>query len=107
MGRFASYEAVATWRDSTTGRPKEDRKLNLQISGAKGIIDFGTMQGYSPINLVMAARPCDRAAAIGWLQERLFQNTVSDATLDALVERAKATPIDGRRCCRQRGGRAD
>ena len=90
VGRFASYEAVATWRDSNTGRPKEDRKLNLQISGAKGIIDFGTMQGYSPINLVMAALPCDRAAAIGWLQERLFQNTVSDATLDALVERAKA-----------------
>ncbi len=95
VGRFASYEAVATWRESTTGRPKEERKLNLQISGARGIKDFGTDQGYSPINLVMVALPCGRAAAIGWLQERLFPSTVSDAGLDKLIKNLKEPASNG------------
>jgi len=33
VGRFANYEGVAQWRDSTTGRPLEERALNLKISG--------------------------------------------------------------------------
>jgi AAA domain/Bifunctional DNA primase/polymerase, N-terminal len=92
VGRYPTYEAVATWRPSTTGRPNEERKLNLQISGGKGIMDFGTMQGYSPINLVMVALPCDRSTAIGWLQERLYPSTVSDAGLDKLVDALKEAP---------------
>ena len=71
-GRTASYEAVATWRDSTTGRPLEQRKRNLRISGSRGIKDFGTGEGFSPINLVMRARGCARAEAVGWLQERVL-----------------------------------
>jgi hypothetical protein len=70
-GRTASYEAVATWRPSTTGKPLEERKLHLSISG-KGITDYGTHEGFSPINLVMRARSCSRSDAIGWLQERVY-----------------------------------
>lgn len=107
VGRFASYEAVATWRESTTGRKKEERDLNLQISGSEGIKDFGTQQGYSPINLVMAARPCNRAEAIGWLQERLMPSPVSDAKLDEFVDKLKAQPsADGGACDNDASGDA-
>jgi hypothetical protein len=94
VGRFASYEAAPVWRPSASGLSNDERKLNLQISGAKGIMDFGTMQGYSPINLVMTARGHDRAAAIGFLQERLYENTVSDAGIDKLVEALKEPSAD-------------
>ena len=49
------YVAVADWRPSNTGKPLEQRGLNLSIS-TKGISDFGDgPKGYSPINFVMAA----------------------------------------------------
>src|SRR6516164_6903754 len=64
VGRTASYEAVATWRPSSTGRPLEERKRNLQISGSRGIKDFGTAEGFSPINLVIRARGCERVDAV-------------------------------------------
>jgi hypothetical protein len=57
VGRYANYEAVATWRESTKGRPKEERNPNLRIS-SQGIKDFGDGRGYSPLDLVMAARAC-------------------------------------------------
>jgi hypothetical protein len=43
-----SYEGVAQWRQSTTGRPLEERALNLKISGV-GIKDFGDGRGYSTV----------------------------------------------------------
>lgn len=64
------YEAVATWRASSTGRPIPERKHNLSIQ-RDGIKDFGTNDTYSAIDLVMAARDCDQAAATDWLRERL------------------------------------
>jgi hypothetical protein len=70
-GRTASYEAVASFRESSTGRPTEQRNLNLKISGKHGIKDFGTGIGYSPITLVMAANCCSKGDAVAWLQERL------------------------------------
>jgi hypothetical protein len=92
-GRYASYEAVATWRPSSTGRPNDQRKLNLQISG-RGIKDFGTMQGYSPINLVMAARNCDRSAAYDWLSERVMQPSEIEIDFDKIIADAEAPSID-------------
>jgi hypothetical protein len=71
VGRFANYEGVAQWRESTTGRPLEERALNLKISGA-GIRDFGDGRGYSPIDLVMAARASSKAEAFCWLEEKLL-----------------------------------
>ncbi|WP_374387135.1 bifunctional DNA primase/polymerase [Brevundimonas sp.] len=64
------YEAVATWRASSTGRPIPERKLNLSIQ-RDGIKDFGTNDTYSAIDLVMVARDCDQAEATDWLRERL------------------------------------
>jgi hypothetical protein len=69
-GRYPAYEAVATWRPSTMGRALEQRELNLKIS-SKGIKDWGTGEGYSPINLVMRVRDCERSDAVDWLQERV------------------------------------
>jgi AAA domain-containing protein/bifunctional DNA primase/polymerase-like protein len=70
-GRFASYEAVATWRQSTTGKALEERSPNLKISGS-GIKDFGDGKGYSPLDLVMAAQSCSLSEAFSWLEERVL-----------------------------------
>ena len=76
------YEAVATWRPSSTGRPDKVRKPNLKIVPA-GIRDFGAGgvgngQGYTPLDLVMAAHGCDLDTAFkflsdhtGWAGERI------------------------------------
>jgi hypothetical protein len=64
------FEAVATWRASSTGQANPDRKRNLSIQ-RDGIKDFGTNETYSAIDLVMAARDCEQAAATDWLRERL------------------------------------
>jgi hypothetical protein len=83
-GPHASYEAVATWRPSTTGRPTEQRKRNLVIS-PKGITDFGTGEGFSPINLVIRACNCSRPDAIAWLQERAQPNNGPEVDFDSLA----------------------
>ena len=61
------YEAVATWRASSTGRPDEKRKLNLSIQPS-GIKDFGTETSYSPIDLVMCAKGLSLKDAYEWLR---------------------------------------
>jgi hypothetical protein len=73
-GRGAGYEAIATWRPSSTGRPLKKRGHNLKISPRRGIKDFGNGETFSPINLVMRARECSRPDAVEWLQERLLPN---------------------------------
>ena len=95
------FEAVATWRASSTGQAIPDRKRNLSIQ-RDGIKDFGTNDTYSAIDLVMAARDCEQAAATDWLRERLglkddgvviALNVKPDLTNDDLPEplRVKAT----------------
>jgi hypothetical protein len=64
------YEAIPVWRPSTTGRSPEKRKLNLKIAPA-GIRDFGADQGYTALDLVMAACDCDLDTAFKFLAERL------------------------------------
>ena len=64
------YEAVPTWRPSTTGRELEKRHRNLKIV-PEGIRDFGADQGYTPLDLVMAACDCDLDTAFRFLSERL------------------------------------
>ena len=61
------YEAVATWRPSSTGQPDEKRKRNLSIQ-PNGIEDFGAAQKYSPIDLVMCAKGLTFNAAYNWLR---------------------------------------
>ena len=86
------YEAVPTWRPSTTGRELEKRHLNLKIV-PEGIRDFGADQGYTPLDLVMAACDCDLDTAFRFLSERL--GWASDLDLSALrppAEGAAARP---------------
>jgi hypothetical protein len=64
------YEAVPTWRSSTTGRELEKRHPNLKIV-PEGIRDFGADQGYTPLDLIMAACDCDLDTAFRFLSERL------------------------------------
>ena len=64
------YEAVATWRASSTGRRIEERKRNLSVSPG-GIKDFGTNDTYSAIDLVMHALDLSEGAALEWLEDRL------------------------------------
>ena len=64
------YEAVATWRPSSTGKPIPERKRNLSIQSS-GIKDFGTNWTGSAIDLVMEAQDLDQAAATSWLRMRL------------------------------------
>ena len=94
VGRYASYEAVATWRESSTGRPLEQRKLNLSISGARGIVDFGTGETFSPLDLVMRARNCARSAAYEWLAERVMANNGPEVDFDKIIENAEAPSIE-------------
>lgn len=68
------FEAVAHWRSSSTGRALGLRKRNLSIV-RKGIEDFGTGEKFTPIDLVMKARDCDADTALGWLLERLPDDT--------------------------------
>jgi hypothetical protein len=63
------FEAVAHWRQSSTGQPLERRERHLKID-RKGIVDFGDVT-YTPIDLVMAATKCERDAAASWLDERI------------------------------------
>lgn len=78
------YEAVASWRPSSTGRPLEQRKRNLSIQ-ANGIKDFGTNDTYSSIDLVMAARSVERSEAVEWLRNRLGFSKPEPMLLQARV----------------------
>jgi hypothetical protein len=86
--RGGGYEAVPVWRPSTTGRPLEKRHLNLKII-PDGIRDFGADQGYTPLDLVMAACCCDLDTAFGFLNARLGW-APSVSTLDEPKEEARA-----------------
>ena len=75
------YEAVPTWRPSTTGRELGKRHLNLKIV-PEGIRDFGADQGYTPLDLVMAACDCDLDTAFRFLSERLGWTSDSRSVRD-------------------------
>src|SRR5262245_25214006 len=87
------YEAVPTWRPSTTGREFGKRHRNLKIVMG-GIRDFGADQGYTPTDLVRPACDCDLDTAFRFLSERL--GWASDLDLSALRpsnNEAAAEPI--------------
>lgn len=63
-----AWEAVAFWRSSGSGRSLQDRNPNLR-STPGGIVDFGADRGYTPVDVVMAARDCSYPAAVEWLEQ--------------------------------------
>ncbi len=80
------YKAVAHWRPSSGGRALSDRATNLIISPA-GIKDKGAEKGYTPLDLVMAARNENLDTAFRWLQER-----VAPAAIITLAPREIPSP---------------
>jgi uncharacterized protein DUF3987/bifunctional DNA primase/polymerase-like protein len=68
------YEAVAHWRESSSGRILKARARNLSIV-PKGIKDFGDGRNgsagftYTPLDLVMAANDCDLDTAFKFLSQ--------------------------------------
>jgi hypothetical protein len=93
VGRFPNYVGVAQWRPSTEGRELEKRDLNLKISGL-GIKDFGNNRGYSPLDLVMAARGTSLAEAFCWLEEKLLPPKEDiQIDLDKIMEAQDAPSI--------------
>src|SRR5262245_10474912 len=89
------YEAVPTWRPSTTGRELGKRHLNLKII-PDGIRDFGADRGYTPLDLVMVACDCDLDTAFRFLSERL--GWAADLDLSALrpsADEAAPEPVAG------------
>ena len=76
--RGRGYDAVATWRASSSGKADKDRNLNLCVH-PDGIRDFGNGDKYTPLDLVKAAPDCDLdeafaflADCLGWTDGALF-----------------------------------
>jgi hypothetical protein len=93
-GRYASYVGVAQWRRSTThGDDLDKRDRNLKICSS-GIKDFGDNRGYTPINLVMAAKGYGVSEAVAWLDEKL---SWSSGGPEIDIEAIKAKQAEGER----------
>jgi hypothetical protein len=82
------FEAVATWRASSTGQPLEHRKRNLSMQ-RNGIKDFGADQTYTPIDLCIAAKGWTAEGAAHWLAERL--GLVEGVDVSGLVAQSQRT----------------
>lgn len=83
------WEAVASWRPSSTGRPLMQRKPNLSMH-RDGIKDFGTDQTYSPLDLLMASQNWPLDTAFAWLSDRL--GMAEDAWPDPPAPKPHETP---------------
>jgi hypothetical protein len=71
LGNY-QWEAVPNWRQSSRGAMDDSRRdPNLSFKSKAGIMDFGASKGYSPIDVVMAARKCSAGDALDWLKEQL------------------------------------
>jgi AAA domain/Bifunctional DNA primase/polymerase, N-terminal len=103
-----NYRSVASFRESSKGRPLEQREDNLSFT-CKGIKDFGTGVGYTPINLVMVVLGLDRSAAFEWLSDKLEPEEPKGPTVDydALTGKAKGAdkePHEGQGAGGSNGG---
>lgn len=90
-----SWEAVAVWRPSSSGRPLEKRGANLHASPS-GIRDFGDGEPYTAIDLVIAARGGSFESAVDWLELFVDPETRPEIDLDAIAaaaERRRATAV--------------
>ena len=83
-----SWEAVAVWRPSSSGRLLEKRGANLHASPS-GIRDFGDGEAYTAIDLVMRARGCSLTTAVAWLEPFLPPEVRAEIDLDAIAAAAE------------------
>ena len=90
--RLNGYEATAPWRASNEGRPLELRKPNLKFH-TTGIKDMGTDEGFTALDVVMAAKELTASDALVWLRAKLGFDDSTDGFPDDLPER----PLPGTR----------
>ena len=83
-----SWEAVAVWRPSSSGRPIEKRGANLHAYPS-GIRDFGDGEPYTAIDLVIAARGCSFDSAVEWLEPFLDPEPTAEIDLEAIAAAAE------------------
>lgn len=83
-----SWEAVAVWRPSSSGRPLEKRGANLHACPT-GIRDFGDGEPYTAIDLVIAARGCSFHGAVEWLEPFLDPEPQAEIDIDAIAAAAE------------------
>jgi hypothetical protein len=87
-GRFASYRAKASYRQ---GAERED---SLSFTG-KGIVDFGTGEKFTPLNIVMRVRSLQLAEAFDWLKGRVSEKSPDiEIDFDALANNADPKGAD-------------
>lgn len=72
----AGYRAVPDFRPSGSGTRTEDRKNSLSIT-TTGIKDHGDDRGYSAVDLVMATEKMTDHEACTWLEDRLYDDTIT------------------------------
>lgn len=84
------YEAVSLMRDSSTGQPLHKRKRNLSIQ-RNGIIDFGTGETFSAIDLVSYHNGLTISEALVWLEDKLGLNVDAEGVVIALKPTAAMT----------------
>lgn len=82
------YEAVSLMRDSSTGQPLHKRKRNLSIQ-RNGIIDFGTGETFSAIDLVAYHNSLTISEALIWLEDKLGLHDDDGVVIDLKPTAAK------------------
>lgn len=75
------YEAVSLMRDSSTGRPLHKRKRNLSIQ-RNGIVDFGTGETFSAVDLVSYHNGLTISEALTWLEDKLGLDDGESVVID-------------------------
>ena len=86
------FEAVASWRSSSSGRPDSKRSPNLKFH-ALGIKDMGTNETHTALNVVMKVSDATLNEATKWLGERLGYNFEPAITF-ARPEMADSKPAE-------------
>lgn len=87
------WEAIPTWRASSSGRPTEMRKRNLSASST-GIRDWGAAgadAGLTAIDVVQRALDLSASESLIWLQEKLG---IQDNDSDVVIDLASRRPAD-------------
>lgn len=81
------WSAVAHWRPSGSGRPLSERNPNLRASPL-GIRDYGEERGYTPLDVVLAARGGTIPEAARWLEQFVRPEEGAEPMLLRLPEAA-------------------
>jgi len=80
--------AVPSGRPSSSGRPTDQRNPNLKAHPT-GIVDWGSGERHTPIDVVMLARDSGLEAATEWLEQFIKPEPRAEIDLDAIAAAAE------------------